>query len=204
VTPRTGRRPGTRATRDDILAAARASFGEVGYERATIRGIAGAAGVDPALVLHYFGSKEDLFIAALELPVNPAEAVRAVLADGLEGAGERIVRVFLSVWDAPENRPALMSMLRAALTNDRAFAMFREFAGRAIIGAVAGALPGRDAALRASLIGAHMMGIAVLRYAGRLEPLASASAEDVVALVGPRIQSYLTGEPVTRSTGPRG
>lgn len=193
MTPRTGRRPGTQATRDQILEAARRTFGEVGYDRATIRGIASAAGVDPALVHHYFGSKEDLFVAALELPINPAVAVRALLAEGLEGAGERIVRFFLSVWDAPENQPALMSMLRAALTNDRAFAMFREFAGRAIIGAVADALPGRDAALRASLVGAHMMGVAVLRYAGKLEPLASALPEDIVALVGPRIQAYLTG-----------
>ena len=193
MTPRTGRRPGTRATRDQILEAARGTFGEVGYDRATIRGIASAAGVDPALVHHYFGSKEDLFVAALELPINPAVAVRGLLAEGLEGAGERIVRFFLSVWDAPENQPALMSMLRAALTNDRAFTMFREFAGRAIIGAVADALPGRDAALRASLVGAHMMGVAVLRYAGKLEPLASAQPEDIVALVGPRIQAYLTG-----------
>ena len=192
MTPRTGRRPGTQATRDEILEAARATFGEVGYERATIRAIARAAGVDPALVIHYFGSKEDLFVSALKLPINPADAVRTVLGEGLEGAGEGIVRVFLTVWDAPENQPALMSMLRAALTNERAFSVFREFAGRAIIGALAEAVPGRDAALRASLIGAHMMGIAVLRYAGRIEPLASASPEDIVALAGPRIQSYLT------------
>ena len=198
MTPRTGRRPGTQATRDEILEAARATFGEVGYERATIRAIARAAGVDPALVIHYFGSKEDLFIAALELPINPADAIRAVLVEGVEGAGERMVRFFLSVWDAPDNQPALMSMLRAALTNDRAFAAFREFAGRAIIGAVAEALPGPEAALRASMIGAHMMGIAVLRYVGRIEPLASATLEDVVSLVGPRIQSYLTGEAEAR------
>jgi AcrR family transcriptional regulator len=198
VTPRTGRRPGTQATRNEILEAARATFGEVGYERATIRAIARAAGVDPALVIHYFGSKEDLFIAALELPINPADAIRAVLVEGVEGAGERMVRFFLSVWDAPDNQPALMSMLRAALTNDRAFAAFREFAGRAIIGAVAESLPGPEAALRASMIGAHMMGIAVLRYVGRIDPLASATVEDVVSLVGPRIQSYLTGEAEAR------
>ena len=198
MTPRTGRRPGATSTRDDILDAARTTFGEVGYERATIRGIAAAAGVDPALIHHYFGSKEELFIAALELPINPADAIRAVLAEGVDGAGERMVRFFLSVWDAPDNQPALMSMLRAALTNDQAFAAFREFAGRAIIGAVAETLPGPEAALRASLIGAHMMGIAVLRYVGRIEPLASATVEDVVALVGPRIQSYLTGETEAR------
>jgi AcrR family transcriptional regulator len=193
VTPRTGRRPGESGTREDILEAAGATFGEVGYDRATIRAIARVAGVDPALVHHYFGTKEDLFIAAVQLPINPAQAVRGLLAEGLEGAGERIVRFFLSVWDAPENQPALMGMLRAGMTNDRAFTMFREFAGRAIIGAVAEAVPGPDATLRASLIGAHMMGIAVLRYAGKLEPLASATPDQVASLVGPRIQAYLTG-----------
>lgn len=193
MTRRAGRRPGESGAREDILEAARATFGEVGYERATIRAIAGAADVDPALVHHYFGSKEDLFVAALQLPVNPAEGMRGVLADGLDGAGERIVRYFLSVWDAPEHQPALMSMLRGALTNERAFAVLREFAGRAIIGALAGAMLGPDAALRASLVGAHMIGIAVLRYGARLEPLASATPDRVVALVGPRIQAYVTG-----------
>ena len=193
MTARTGRRPGESGAREDILEAARATFGDVGYERATIRAIAAAAGVDPALVHHYFGTKEGLFIAAMQLPVNPAEALRGVLAEGLDGAGERMVRFFLSVWDAPENQPALMSMLRAALTNERAFTMLREFAGRAVIGAVAGAMPGPDAVLRASLIGAHMMGIAVLRYGVGLEPLASATPDQIVSLVGPRIQSYLTG-----------
>jgi len=190
---RTGRRPGESGTREAILEAARSTFAETGYERATIRVIGAAAGVDPALVYHYFGTKEDLFIAAMQLPINPAEAVRAILAEGLEGAGERMVQFFLSVWDAPENQPALMSMLRAALTNDRAATMFREFAGTAIMGAVVETLPGKDAQLRASLVGSHMVGIAFLRYGWRLEPLASATPGQIVSLVGPRIQSYLTG-----------
>lgn len=193
MTPRTGRRPGESGTREAILAAGRAAFADRGYERATIRAIAGAAGVDPALVHHYFGTKEDLFIAAMQLPINPADAVRGILAEGLEGAGERIVRLFLSVWDAPENQPALMSMFRAALTNERAAAALREFAGRTIIRVVAQALPGPDARLRAALIGAHMMGVAFLRYGGRIEPLASAPRDRIVSLVAPRIQAYLEG-----------
>jgi AcrR family transcriptional regulator len=195
MTPRTGRRPGAGGTRETILEAARAAFASVGYERATIRAIARAADVDPALVHHYFGTKEDLFIAAMELPINPAEAVRAILADGLEGAGERLVRFFLSVWDDPANQPALMSMFRAALTNERAAMAMREFASGAIIGAVAEAVRGRDARLRASLIGSHMLGMAFLRYGGRLEPLASATPDRIVSLLAPRIQSYLTPSP---------
>jgi AcrR family transcriptional regulator len=193
MTPRTGRRPGESGARETILEAARSAFASVGYERATIRAIARGAGVDPALVHHYFGTKEDLFIAAMELPINPADAIRAILKEGLEGAGERIVRFFLSVWDAPTNQPALMSMLRAALTNDRAAKAFREFATGAVIGAVAETVRGRDARLRASLIGSHMLGLAFLRYGGRLQPLASASPDRIVSLVAPRIQSYLDG-----------
>jgi AcrR family transcriptional regulator len=191
--PRTGRRPGESGAREAILDAARSTFASSGYDRATIRAIAAGAGVDPALVHHYFGTKEDLFVAVIDAPVNPADAIRAVLAEGLEGAGERIVRFFISVWDDPRNNDALMSVLRGALTNDRAAGAIREFAGRAILGAVASALPGPDAALRASLIGSQMVGLAFLRYGVRMEPVASASPDEIVALVGPRIQSYLAG-----------
>jgi AcrR family transcriptional regulator len=191
---RTGRRPGESGSREAILDAARETFAEAGYERATIRAIARRAGVDPALVHHYFGTKDELFVSAMRLPINPADAVRTILGEGLDGAGERIVRFFLSVWDAPGNKDALLGILRAALTNERAGAMFREFAGRAIMGAVAEALPGRDAPLRAALVGSHLVGIAFVRYGGRLEPLASASADEIVSMVAPRIQSYLTGK----------
>jgi AcrR family transcriptional regulator len=189
-----GRRPGESGTREAILDAARETFAAVGYERATIRAIARGAGVDPALVHHYFGTKEDLFVAATDLPVNPAEAIRSILAEGLDGAGERIVRFFLATWDSPQGQDTFMSVLRSALTNDQAGRVIREFAGRAIVGTVAAALPGRDAELRALAIASHMLGIAFLRYGVRLDPLASARIDDIVALVAPRIQSYLTGE----------
>lgn len=127
--PRTGRRPGESGAREAILEAARSMFASSGYERATIRAIAAGVGVDPALVHHYFGTKEDLFVAVIDAPINPADAIRAVLAEGLEGAGERMVRFFLSVWDEPRSNDALMSVLRGALTNDRAAAAIREFAG---------------------------------------------------------------------------
>jgi AcrR family transcriptional regulator len=189
---RTGRRPGESGSREAILEAARSTFASAGYERATIRSIAGAAGVDPALVHHYFGTKEELFVAVIDAPVNPAEAIRAILAEGLDGAGERMVRFFLSIWDEPRNHDALMSVLRGALTNDRAATALREFIGQAILGAVVRALPGPDTALRASLIGSHVVGLAFLRYGLRMEPIASANPDQIAALVGPRIQSYLT------------
>jgi AcrR family transcriptional regulator len=194
---RTGRRPGESGTRDAILDAARAGFAEAGYEGATIRGIAEAAGVDPALVHHFFGTKEDLFVAAMDLPVNPAVLAELVLAEGLEGAGERLVRTFLSVWDSPPSQDVLLGLIRTAVTNDRAAAMLREFIRRALLEKVAAALGDPDGdpdgVLRAAAIGSHMVGMALLRYVIRLEPLASATPDEIVALLAPRIQSYLTG-----------
>lgn len=198
---RTGRRPGESTTRDTVLEAARSTFAGVGYERATIRSIAKTAGVDPALVHHHFGTKEDLFVAAIDVPVNPVDAIRALLAEGLEGAGERIVHFFLTVWDEPENHDALVSVLRGALTNDRAATALREFVEQAIIGVAADMLPGPDASLRASLIGSQLVGISFLRYGVRVEPLASASADEIAALVGPRIQAYLRDPRRRRRSG---
>jgi AcrR family transcriptional regulator len=189
---RTGRRPGESGTRVAIIEAARAGFAEAGFDRATIRGIAEDAGVDPALVHHYFGTKEDLFVAAMDLPVNPGVLAEGVLAEGLEGAGARLVRTFLSVWDSPPGRDILVGLIRTAVTNERAAAMLREFVRRALLERVASAIGEPDGELRAAAIGSHMVGMAMLRYVIGLEPLASASIDEVTALLAPRIQSYLT------------
>jgi AcrR family transcriptional regulator len=207
LTPRTGRRPGESGAREAILDAARAEFAANGYDRATIRAIARGAEVDPALVHHYFGSKEELFVAAIDAPLNPAEVIRSVLAENLEDAGERLVRLFLTIWEESANRDVLMSVLRGALTNERAAKALREFVEQAILGGLEHLLPGPDAALRGSLIGSHMMGLALFRYGVKVEPLASSSVDEVVALVGPRIQSYLTSskrvDPVSPPTATR-
>src|ERR687890_2439282 len=100
--PRRGRRPGAPDTRATILDAARTAFAQKGFAGTTIRAVATAAGVDAALVHHYFGTKDDLFLAALELPVDPRVALAPAIAAGPDGAGERMLRVFLSVWDDPE------------------------------------------------------------------------------------------------------
>ena len=191
---RGGRRPGESDTREAILTAARNGFAELGYDRATIRGVAATAGVDPALVIHYFGSKDELFEAALELPVRPAEIFARGAAAGPDQLGATIVRTFLEAWEPPETRVRLMAMLRSAMTNDAAMAMIRDLLVREVFGPITQALGVPDAQLRATLVGSQFVGLAIMRFIARLEPLASASVDELVAAVGPTVQRYLTGE----------
>lgn len=190
---RSGRRPGDSGTRQAILDAARHSFGELGFARTTIRGVARAAGVDPALVHHYFGSKEDLFACALELPVDPAAMVPMVLAEGLDGVGERIVRTFLGIWDATPGQGPMLALLRSAVSDQRAAASLRDFLTRVVLRPLAEAAGGDDAQLRAALVASQMVGLAVTRYVVRLEPVASAPPDELARTIGPTLQRYLTG-----------
>jgi AcrR family transcriptional regulator len=191
---RTGRRPGGSGAREEILAAATAAFAESGYDRATIRGIAAAAGVDPALVLHYFGRKEDLFEAALELPVSPRQIFERGVVAGPDQLGAIIVRTFLEAWEPPETRVRLIAMLRSAMTNDTAMAMIRDLLVREVFGPITQTLGVPDAPLRATLVGSQFVGLAITRFIARLEPLASASVDELVTAIGPTVQRYLTGD----------
>lgn len=194
---RTGRRPGETVTRDEILQAARELFGERGYDRASIRDIARGAGVDPSLVIHFFGRKEELFGVAMHLPIRPGDVLPQARALGSEHAGEFIVRRFLQVWEDEANRPILMGLLRSATTNETAAAIVRRFILREIMSPVAASLEAEDAELRATLVGSQLTGLALLRYVGRLEPLASAAPETIVRWAGPTIQRYLSDPDAT-------
>ena len=189
---RGGRRPGESSTREDILAAAGAAFADRGYDRATIRDIAARAGVDPALVIHYYGSKEALFVEVLRLPVRPADVVARGVAAGPDRIGVTIVRAFLEAWEPPGTRVRLMAMLRSAMTNEAAMATIRELLVAEVFGPVTEALGTPDARLRATLVGSQLLGLAMLRYIARIEPLASAPVDELVAAVGPTVQLYLT------------
>jgi AcrR family transcriptional regulator len=191
---RTGRRPGSSGTRDAILEAARREFGQHGYDRATIRGVARGAGVDPALVHYFFGTKAELFAAAMELPVNPAELAQTLLTGEPERIGERLIGTFLAVWDHGDNRDVFIGLLRSAVTDDQAATLLREFAVRELFGRVAAALGTADAELRANLVFSQIFGLAVARYIMRIEPLASTPGEVVAAAVGPTLQRYITGD----------
>ena len=192
---RTGRRPGRSGTREAILAAARRSFAARGYDATTIRGVARDAGVDGALVAHYFGAKDGLFAAAMDLPGAPSQVLAEALEGDDEGLGARIVSAFLSVWDGVGGGSPLMALLRSATASDRAASLLREFAEREIVGRLAARIGGPDAELRASLTAAHMLGLGVARHVVAIEPVASADPAELAATIGPRIQGYLTEAP---------
>ncbi|MGB2569575.1 TetR family transcriptional regulator [Micromonospora citrea] len=196
MTPRrTGRRPGNPDTREAILAAARTAFAERGFDATSIRVIATAAGVDPALVHHYFGSKDQLFRATVDIPVDPAALLPAVLAGTPDEVGERLVRLFLGVWDSPTGAAAV-ALLRSATNNEWTARLMREFLVTQVLRRV---LDHLDVApdelpLRGSLVASQMIGLAMMRYVIRLEPVASADPETLVAALGPTVQRYLTGD----------
>lgn len=188
-----GRRPGTPDTRAAILAAARTSFADKGYAGTTIRGIASAAGVDAALVHHYFGTKDDLFLAALALPVDPREAIAPALVGGPDGAGERVLRVFVGVWDDPANTPVLVALARTMLDPSDS-RLLRDGFLPVVLFPVGRSLGLDRPELRMSLVASQVLGLIVTRYLLRLEPLASLSADAVVSAYAPTIQRYLTGD----------
>ena len=189
-----GRRPGGPDTRGAILAAARESFAHKGFAGTTIRAVAASAGVDAALVHHYFGSKDDLFIAALEIPVDPRQVVPMVFAEGVEGAGERLMRMFLSVWEDPVARLPLIALVRASLGEAGPVNLLREGVLRMIFTPLREILPGDDAEERVQLVLSQLVGLVVARYVLAVEPLASMPPEDVVAWVAPTVQRYLDGD----------
>lgn len=190
---RTGRRPGNQDTREAILAAARSAFADKGYDGASIRLIATGAGVDPALVHHYFGNKDQLFLEAMEAPIDPTTLIPKLLAGGIDGIGERFVLTMLSVWDSPVGGAAV-AMVRSAVTNDTIARMMREFIVNRLLKRVAKELDvdPAEAPVRAGLIATQMAGLIMLRYIFKIEPLASMPPKTVAALIGPTIQRYVS------------
>lgn len=189
---RSGRRPGGQDTRSSILEAARRAFAEKGFDKASIRGIARDAGVDPALVHHYFGTKEKLFLEVMHAPINPADLIPQALAGPREQAGERLVRMVLSVWDSPAGAVGV-AMFRSALSNEWTARLLREFVvtqvlRRAISQLV---LDPAEAPLRSALVATQIAGLLMGRYVLRLEPLVDADPEKLAATMGPNVQRYL-------------
>lgn len=192
---RTGRRKGSPDTREAILDAARAAFAERGFDGASIRAIATSAGVDPALVHHYFETKDKLFLATVGSPVDPGDFIPAALAGDDEHIGERVVTMFLRIWDDPKTGPMLLALVRSGLAHDWSARMLREFLAAQILRRIIARLdvPPAEAPMRAALAASQMLGLGLIRYLLKVEPLASADATAVVTMIAPTVQRYLTG-----------
>lgn len=189
---RTGRRPGASETREQIAAAARTLFADLGYERATFRGIAAAAGVDPALVVHFYGSKEQLFREVMQLPAAVSDALVRIAGEPREQIGRRLAEVVVAALENPATRPILLGRIRSASSHPDAAELVRETVSRDL-SALAGAITDDRPETRAVLVGAQVVGLALARYVVLVEPLASLPAADVVELIAPTFQRYLAG-----------
>ena len=196
MSPRTGRRSGDIDTREEILAAARTLFAAGGYDATSLRAIARAADVDPALVHHYFDGKAEVFAAAFELPFSPEVLLPRLLEGPDDELGERVVGLFLDVWDGP-GAEHLGGILRSALTHDEAAAMLREFMTATLLEGIAQALDVDQPRTRAALCAAHLVGLGVLRQLIGFQPLREVDDRLLVAWVAPALQRYLTGPPPT-------
>jgi AcrR family transcriptional regulator len=189
--PRVGRRAGAPDTRRQILVAARRCFASKGYDAATMRLIAADAAVDPALLVHYFGTKEALFVEAVGFPINPSELFSDLAPGDVGATAEAIVRRFLQVVDHDRSRNAVLALVRSVVSSERAASMLREFVTSALLRVMSSFSRHEDAELRASLVAAQLVGIAMLRHVVKLKPLAKASHDELVPLVSATVARYL-------------
>jgi AcrR family transcriptional regulator len=198
---KSGRRPGNQDTRGEILTAARHAFAARGFAGASVRGIAAEAGVDAALVHHYFDTKEQLFLATIELPLPLGEVVEGLTAGGTEGLGERIITTLLTVWDS-DLQPSLVAALRTGLAEPGMTRSLSEFVTLEVIGKLLSNLdlPEKEATLRTGLVASQLAGVIIGRYVLRLPALTEQSPETLAAAIGPTLQRYLSGE-VTAPAG---
>jgi AcrR family transcriptional regulator len=179
-------------SRDAVLAAAKRRFAEQGYEKTTLRDIAHDAHVDASMVLYLFGSKADLFRESLKLILDPTVLTAAIAGDQRD-VGARLVRAYLQMWEHAETRPSLVSMLQSATSNPDAHEAFRGFVQSYVSPIVSEAFGGGEQArLRAMLTASQLVGMAMLRYVMEVAPMATLSGDEIVTLIGPTIQRYVT------------
>jgi AcrR family transcriptional regulator len=190
---RSGRRPGPSDTREAILAAASRHFAQHGYDRASLRGIAREAGVDQKLIAHFFGSKRQLFVAAVGLPFNPGEVLPEILAGDADSIGERLAAFLVDVLEQPELHRRLTGVVRAAASEPEVARMLREFLTRELFGPAAEILGTEDGPFRANLVGSQIVGLVMARYVIAIDPLASMPPNAVAAAVAPTLERYLLG-----------
>jgi len=174
-----------------IIEVARSKFAERGYDATSLRSIAAEANVDPALVIHYFGTKDGLFVAATGLPDDLPALFAGLAALPRQDFVVALVHGYLGVVDSDASRNSIIALVRSAVSNDKAAAMLREFLTAELLPVIAGFTGRSDTRLRASLIAAQLIGMAMLRHVLRVEPLASATPGEIAALAVPAIEQYL-------------
>jgi AcrR family transcriptional regulator len=189
-----GRPPGASGTREAIIREARRQFAEHGYRATSLRAIGQAAGVDARLVLHYFGSKRDLFMESVELPIEPEQAIATVFADGVERVPENAARLLVSILEQTESRRPLVALLRAAVSEPEAADLIRDLLTSRLLVPIATRLGGSRAQLRASFVASQLVGITIVRYVVRIPPMAEASREELVRALVPVFEHYLHGD----------
>jgi AcrR family transcriptional regulator len=190
---RRGRRPAGQDTRTALVEAARAVFAENGYDGATVRAIATRAGVDAAMVNHWFGSKEGLFAkAVLQLPFDPAE-LQSALHDGPDDElGERIVRTFLTRWDGAGG-DVFQALVRSITGHEQAGQVLRDFFQMFFTGLITSVGSDRIP-LRMTLCASQLVGMGMIRYVAKFGPMTTAEVETLVVAVAPTLQRYISGE----------
>ncbi|HEY3957578.1 MAG TPA: TetR family transcriptional regulator [Streptosporangiaceae bacterium] len=195
--PRTGRRPGPSSTRAVITAAAAERFTAAGYDATSLRQVAAAAGVDPALVRRFFGGKEQLFTAVASTLIDPGLALAAVTEGPAGAAGERLLRHFLALLGDVSQPGPLLGLVRSAVTSEHAARLLRQFLADGLLRDIAASLPPGRSELGPALAASQLVGLAVARYAVQLPPLTAAGTEELVRAVAPVLQYYLTGCPIS-------
>lgn len=190
--PERGRRPGESGARAAIEAAARRQFSELGFDRTSLRSVAHEAGVDPGLVRHYFGTKPQLFVGVVELPVDPAVVVPVLMEGDAADVGRRLAQVLVGVMDSEEGRRRMTGLVRAAVSEPEAAQMLRELIADRLFGPLTEHLDIDRPELRAALCGSQTVGLVMARHIVGVEPLASVHAEQLIDAVGATFQRYLT------------
>jgi len=184
-----------------ILQQARGSFAEHGYAGTTVRAIARAADVDPALVYHYYDSKEGLLEAATTPPQSFLEAIAAAWQTPQEQLADQLVRRMLSNWENPDHGPVLRAIVQIAGHEPATREKLRAIIERSMMGPAAQALGEPERLTRSGLIASQLMGLALMRYVWKIEPIATMSDDDLVAAIGPTVQRYMDGD-IVAATGP--
>ncbi|WP_313955651.1 TetR family transcriptional regulator [Paenarthrobacter nicotinovorans] len=176
------------------MAAARSLFAEQGFDATSLRQVAREAGVDPAMVHHFFKGKDELFAASVELPADPAEVLSEVASADPHARAEVVVRAVLELWEGPAQH-AMVAFARGTIGSRAKTTLMKEVVTRAVLPRIMDGLPGsaEEVRLRGNLVATQVVGLVLARYVIRLQPLASAPREEVVRLVAPNIQHYLTG-----------